>query len=65
MDNLSDLKIDVKLNQLDIVVNIPLIQKIISFFTIPSNLNIKNFQNVAYEKLINSTTSTNTINFII
>ncbi|KAL9658375.1 hypothetical protein ABK040_015695 [Willaertia magna] len=47
----SDLYIKLILQQVDIAINIPLIQKVLSFFVVPSNLDFSVLQNLAKKQL--------------
>ncbi|EFC49928.1 vacuolar associated sorting protein [Naegleria gruberi] len=47
LDGESDLKVQILLQQVDIALNVPLAQKILSFFIIPSNLDFSALQNLA------------------
>lgn len=53
LDGESDLKLQVLLQQVDIAINIPLIQKILSFFIIPSNLDFSTLQSLAMKQFEN------------
>ncbi|KAL0477092.1 vacuolar protein sorting protein VPS13 [Acrasis kona] len=55
LDQRSDLRIDLKMKRTtNIVVNVPLVQHILAFFTIPSTINLKVLEEVARKQIQSS-----------